>query len=77
MLPLEIDWYVTCLDLGAFGAVYTEGWDRAVAATGAEAKRIKETINRKRIYPPRSRDRREILAAAAPVVQTPPKGAAH
>ena len=21
MLPLEIDWYVTCLDLGAFGAV--------------------------------------------------------
>ncbi|HZZ60495.1 MAG TPA: FAD-dependent oxidoreductase [Roseiarcus sp.] len=77
MLPLQIDWYVTCLDLGAFGAVYTEGWDRTVAAVGVEAKGIKETINRKRIYPPRSRNRREILEAAAPTVQTPPKGAAH
>jgi NADH:ubiquinone reductase (H+-translocating) len=77
MLPLEIDWYVTCLDLGAFGAVYTEGFDRAVTASGAEAKRIKETINRKRIYPPRSRNRREILDAAAPIVQTPPKSVAH
>ncbi len=39
---------------------------------GAEAKRIKKTT-RQRIYPPRSRDRREILDAAAPVVQAPPK----
>ena len=77
MLPLEIDWYVTCLDLGAFGAVSTEGWDRAVAATGAEAKGIKETINRKRIYPPRSRNRRDIFDAVAPVVQIPPKTVAH
>jgi NADH:ubiquinone reductase (H+-translocating) len=72
MLPLHIDWYVTCLDLGPWGAVYTEGWDRQVAAKGEEAKRTKEIINRQRIYPPRSRNRREILDAAAPVVQAPP-----
>lgn len=72
MLPLRIDWYVTCLDLGAWGAVYTEGWDRHVVATGEAAKRTKQLINCQRIYPPRSKDRREILDAAAPVVQAPP-----
>jgi len=71
-LPLEIGWYRTILDLGAWGAVYTEGWDRRVVARQAVAKRTKETINRQRIYPPLSRDRQEILAAAAPVVQAPP-----
>jgi NADH:ubiquinone reductase (H+-translocating) len=72
MLPLRIDWYVTCLDLGAWGAVYTEGWDRRVVATGQAAKRTKQIINCERIYPPRSGDRRQILDAAAPVVQAPP-----
>jgi NADH dehydrogenase len=72
MLPLRIDWYTTILDLGAWGAVYTEGWDRRVVATGAAAKRTKQLINCERIYPPRSGDRRQILDAAAPVVQTPP-----
>jgi NADH:ubiquinone reductase (H+-translocating) len=72
MLPLKIDWYVTCLDLGPWGAVYTQGWGRQVVSAGPAAKRIKETINRERIYPPRSRNRRQILDAAAPVVQVPP-----
>ncbi len=72
MLPLRIENYVTCLDLGPWGALYTEGWDRRVALTGPEAKKIKQTINCVRIYPPRSRDRREILDAYAPVVQAPP-----
>lgn len=72
MLPLRIDWYSTILDLGAWGAVCTAGWDRHVATTGAAAKRTKTIINRERIYPPRSGDRREILDAAAPVVQAPP-----
>jgi NADH:ubiquinone reductase (H+-translocating) len=72
MLPLDIDWYTTILDLGPWGAVYTEGWDRRVVAQRAAAKRTKETINRLRIYPPLSRDRQEILAAAAPTVQPPP-----
>jgi len=72
MLPLAIDWYTTVLDLGPWGAVYTEGWDRHVVAQEAAAKLTKETINRQRIYPPLSRDRAEIFAAAAPVVQAPP-----
>lgn len=71
MLPLHIDWYVTVLDLGAWGALYTEGWDRHVVATGAAAKATKMTINCQRIYPPIG-DRAAILAAAAPVVQTAP-----
>lgn len=46
--------YVTCLDLGPWGAVYTEGWDRQVKMKGAEAKRLKNRINTERIYPPRA-----------------------
>jgi NADH:ubiquinone reductase (H+-translocating) len=72
MLALQIPWYTTILDLGAWGAVYTEGWDRHVVATGAEAKRVKEAINQQRIYPPVSGDRQAILDAAAPIVQAPP-----
>src|SRR4029077_12863248 len=51
LLPLRIDWYVTVLDLGGWGALYTVGWDRRVFSTGHEAKVIKEMINQKRIYP--------------------------
>ncbi len=72
MLPLRIDWYVTVLDLGPWGAVYTEGWDRRVVATGEVAKQTKQTINRQRIYPPLSGNRSEILAAAEPVIQRRP-----
>ena len=73
MLPLHIAWYVTVLDLGPWGAFYTEGWDRHVVATGEAAKKTKQVINGQRIYPPLTRDRREILAAACPVVQLPPE----
>ncbi len=73
MIPLEIGYYVTCLDLGAWGAVYCQGWDRTVTATGPAAKETKQTINRQRIYPPRSGDPAEILAAAAPLIQAPPR----
>ncbi len=73
MLPLQIPWYTTILDLGAWGAVYTEGWDRHLVAKGADAKRTKEIINRQRIYPPVSGDRQAIFDAAAPVVQAPPQ----
>jgi len=72
MLPLSIPWYTTILDLGPWGAIYTEGWQRRLVSRGAEAKRTKELINRERIYPPRSGDRQAILDAAAPTVQTPP-----
>jgi NADH:ubiquinone reductase (H+-translocating) len=73
MLPLQIDWYVTVLDLGPWGALYTEGWDRHVVAQGAAAKKTKRLINSQRIYPPLSGSRSEILAAAAAVVQQPPQ----
>ena len=72
MLPLEIDWYVTVLDLGAWGALYTVGWDREISATGSAAKTTKQTINHKRIYPPRSARREDLLAAAAPEIQAAP-----
>ncbi|MBV9320753.1 MAG: FAD-dependent oxidoreductase [Mycobacterium sp.] len=69
MLPLRIPWYVTVLDLGPAGAVYTEGWNRDVVSCGAAAKAIKQTINTRRIYPPLMRDRAALLAAAAPQLQ--------
>jgi NADH dehydrogenase len=72
MLPLRIDSYVTVLDLGAWGALYTVGWDREVRTTGAPAKATKQTINQKRIYPPRNGNRADILASAAPTVQASP-----
>lgn len=73
MLPLRIPWYVTVLDLGPAGAVYTEGWDRTVVSSGAKAKATKRTINTRRIYPPLTGVRAELLAAAAPGLQTRPE----
>jgi NADH:ubiquinone reductase (H+-translocating) len=73
LLPLHIGWYTTILDLGQWGAVYTSGWDRHVIASGPAAKVTKQTINCQRIYPPRTKRREDILAAAAPVVQAPPE----
>lgn len=72
MRTLRIPWYVTVLDLGAAGAVYTEGWDRRVVSTGAAAKATKRIINGERIYPPLTGDRQALLAAAAPELQTAP-----
>lgn len=59
--------YVTCLDLGAWGAVYTEGWDRQLKLVGQEAKELKSQINSVWIYPPAA-DRATALAAADPMI---------
>lgn len=72
LLTFRIPWYVTVLDLGPAGAVYTEGWDRAVVADGAQAKATKVAINTQRIYPPLTGRRTDLLAAAAPVLQARP-----
>jgi NADH dehydrogenase len=72
MLSLRIPWYVTVLDLGPAGAVYTEGWDRRVVSSGATAKATKQLINGERIYPPLTGDRAALLAAAAPELQAAP-----
>jgi NADH dehydrogenase len=58
---------VTCLDLGAWGAVYTEGWDRQVKLTGQEGKELKTQINTVWIYPPVA-DREVAWAAADPLI---------
>ncbi|MGE4061645.1 MAG: NAD(P)/FAD-dependent oxidoreductase [Sphingomonadales bacterium] len=57
--------YVTCLDLGAAGAVFTRGWGRNVEMVGAEAKQTKREINTVWIYPPPA-DRAVALASADP-----------
>jgi NADH:ubiquinone reductase (H+-translocating) len=72
MLTLRIPWYVTVLDLGPAGAVYTEGWDRMVVSKGADAKATKQTINTRRIYPPLTGNRADLLTAAAPDLQARP-----
>lgn len=53
-LPYRQENYVTCLDLGAWGAVYTEGWDQQVKLTRAEAKKLKRSITSELIYPPKA-----------------------
>lgn len=73
LLKLRIPWYVTVLDLGPAGAVYTEGWDRRVVSTGAAAKATKRVINGERIYPPMTGGRDALLAAAAPALQSAPR----
>ncbi|OBG92762.1 NADH dehydrogenase [Mycobacterium sp. E3251] len=72
LLALRIPWYVTVLDLGPAGAVYTEGWDRLLVSTGERAKATKRTINTRRIYPPLTGNRADLLAAAAPELQARP-----
>lgn len=59
--------YVTCLDLGGWGAVYTEGWDRQVMLTRQEGKALKTQINTVWIYPPAA-DRDAAWAAADPLI---------
>ncbi|WP_321922098.1 NAD(P)/FAD-dependent oxidoreductase [Paraburkholderia guartelaensis] len=66
LIPYSQPKYVTCLDLGPWGAVYTEGWEREVKLQGAEAKKLKHQINSEWIYPPRA-DREQALAAADPL----------
>lgn len=63
---------VTVLDLGPAGAVYAEGRDRMVVSSGAEAKATKQTINTRRIYPPLTGNRTDLLAEAAPELQGRP-----
>ncbi len=65
-LPYRQENYVTCLDLGAWGAVYTEGWDQQVKLTRAEAKKLKMSITGELIYPPKA-DRAAAFEIADPL----------
>ncbi|UCJ14626.1 NAD(P)/FAD-dependent oxidoreductase [Pseudomonas sp. MM211] len=59
--------YVTCLDLGEWGALFTEGWERKVMLTGTKGKQLKTEINTQWIYPPAA-IRETALAAADPLI---------
>ncbi|MDX7928164.1 NAD(P)/FAD-dependent oxidoreductase [Acinetobacter baumannii] len=63
--PYSQQKYVTCVDLGPWGALYTEGWDRQVQFVREEAKKIKQEINTVWIYPPVA-DREAVFAIANP-----------
>lgn len=65
-LPYEQPFYVTCLDLGGWGAMYSEGWERSLKMAGADAKALKIRINTEWIYPP-APERAVLLAAADPL----------
>lgn len=74
-VPFAPKRYVTCLDLGGAGAVFTRGWERTVDLTGAEAKARKRAITEEWIYPPvddaeellRQADHRELVGGSARV----------
>jgi NADH dehydrogenase len=57
--------YVTCLDLGEAGALFTRGWERKVEMVGDVAKKTKQEINTVLIYPPKA-ERAAALASADP-----------
>jgi len=64
-LDYKQPFYVTCLDLGPWGGMYSEGWDRQVKMTPADAKALKRRINTEWIHPPLA-SRSATLAAADP-----------
>jgi NADH dehydrogenase len=57
--------YVTCLDLGEAGALFTRGWERKVELVGDVAKKTTQEINTVWIYPPKA-ERAAALATADP-----------
>jgi NADH dehydrogenase len=73
LIPYKQPPYVTCLDLGGSGAVFTRGWQRIVELTGADAKAVKRRINTEVIYPPTAVGREELLAMSSvePGLQRP------
>ena len=63
--PYHQKGYVTCLDLGEAGALFTTGWERKVTMVGDVAKKTKQEINTVWIYPPQA-ERAAALASADP-----------
>jgi NADH:ubiquinone reductase (H+-translocating) len=63
--PYHQEGYVTCLDLGEAGALFTVGWERKVSMVGAVGKKTKQEINTVWIYPPKA-ERAAALASADP-----------
>lgn len=67
-MPYKQEQYVTCLDLGPWGALFTNGWDRIPQYQGEEAKKIKMNINQSVIYPPLSGNREDLFEASKQII---------
>ncbi len=67
-IPYKQEQYVTCLDLGPWGALFTNGWDRIPQYQGAEAKKIKMNINQAVIYPPLTGKREDLFEASTQII---------
>jgi NADH dehydrogenase len=65
--PYHKPTYGTCLDLGGWGAVVCDGWDRKVIKSAGPAKEIKTWINGCVIYPPKA-NAKDAFEAADPVL---------
>ncbi|KAF7298088.1 Pyr-redox-2 domain-containing protein [Mycena chlorophos] len=60
--------YGTCLSLGSWGAVYTNGWEREVKMVKEEGYKMKRYINTELIAPPLARaDKANVFEAANPL----------
>jgi len=66
LVPFRARPYVTCLDLGRYGALFTHGHAREVVRQGPAAKSTKQHINRVVIHPPQEAPAEELLALALP-----------
>ncbi|KAJ7637164.1 hypothetical protein FB45DRAFT_457567 [Roridomyces roridus] len=66
--PYSQPFYVTCLALGPWGALFSRGWDREVDLVKEQGYKMKKYINTQLIYPP-APNRAEALAAADPAIQ--------
>ncbi|MGE6376104.1 NAD(P)/FAD-dependent oxidoreductase [Peribacillus muralis] len=67
-IPYKQEQYVTCLDLGPWGALFTNGWDRIPQYQGADAKKIKMNINQAVIYPPLTGNREDLFEASTQII---------
>jgi NADH:ubiquinone reductase (H+-translocating) len=65
-IPYRQEEYVTCLDLGTWGGLYTNGWERNPVFQGEVAKQVKQGIMEK-ITPINYMDRESLYAASAPM----------
>ncbi|OAF12885.1 pyridine nucleotide-disulfide oxidoreductase [Bradyrhizobium centrolobii] len=74
--PYHQKGYVTCLDLGEAGALFTRGWEREVTMVNDVAKKTKREINTVWIYPPKA-ERAAALASADPERVTDVTGFFH
>lgn len=53
--------YVTCVDLGNYGAILTEGWSKNIKYFGKKAKEIKKHIMFNILYPPTDATKETLL----------------